>query len=163
MKEKPKRKSKKPEKGLFDKAKNLLGKADDFMDKKVKKVRKSKAFGTAKSTLKNVENFAEGALDDYKKSGTRKKIDKALDKAGKKAEKTYKEAKKVGKKIAKKAENRLDKITGNVKSKPKVAKAKPKAAKGPAKTVKAVPKADKTKPKAVKSKPKAPAKPAKPK
>ncbi|MFA4864976.1 MAG: hypothetical protein WC605_14550, partial [Bacteroidales bacterium] len=118
MNAKSKKKAKKPEKGLFNKAKTLLNKADDYVEDKVKQVRKSKAFGAAKGTLKNVESYVEGAMDDYEKSGTRKKIDKALVKAEKKAVRAFKKVEKLRKKIASKAEDRLDKITGKTKSKP---------------------------------------------
>lgn len=150
MNAKSKKKTKKPEKGLLDKAKNLLDKTDDFMKENVKKFRKSKAFGTATETLKKVEGFMDDASDDYKKSKTKKNIDKAFmkaekkaDKAFKKAEKSYKKVKKLGEKIVRKAETRLNEITGNVKNmpKPNIIKAKvskpvvPKATKTTAKPI----------------------------
>jgi colicin import membrane protein len=172
MNAKSKNKVKKIEKGLFEKAKDLFDKADDFMEEKAKKVRKSKAFGTATSTLKEVESFVEGAVDEFGKSETKKKIDKALVKVEKKAEKTFKDAKEFGKTLASETENRLDNIAENLKSKPlpeksqpkaavskpMAAKEKPKAAKAPAKTAKVAKAAPKA---AAKAKPKAAEKPAK--
>jgi hypothetical protein len=164
MKKKSKKKLKKTEKSLLEKAKGFVSTADDAVEKKVKQVRKSKAFKDATGTLKKIEGFAEDKIGEFKKSGTKKKLDKALAKAEKKAaktlkkaEKALKKAKKLGSEMATKAEVRLSELTGKPKRKskarvtaPKVRAGRPKAVKIAGAEVKPVVAEVKAKPKTVK-------------
>lgn len=100
MKKKAAKKSKKPEKSLLDKAINLVEKSDDFLEKKVKQVKKSKTFKKATGKIKDLEGFVGDKMDDIEKSKGLKKLGKMVDKVGDKAESSYNKLKKLGKDLS---------------------------------------------------------------
>ena len=65
------------EKGWAEKAKKLIDKADDFIDEKVDKVKKSKAFGEFKESLDKAEEYVDDKIEDIKKTTAEKLEDLA--------------------------------------------------------------------------------------
>lgn len=55
------------EEGWAEKAKKLIDKADDFIDGKVDKVKKSKAFGDFKESLDKAEEYVDDKIENIKK------------------------------------------------------------------------------------------------
>jgi len=62
------------EEGWAEKAKKLIDKADDFIDGKVDKVKKSKAFGEFKESLDKAEEYVDDKIENIKKT-TADKLD----------------------------------------------------------------------------------------
>jgi len=62
------------EEGWAEKAKKLIDKADDFIDGKVDKVKKSKAFGDFKESLDKAEEYVDDKIENIKKT-TADKLD----------------------------------------------------------------------------------------
>ncbi|MCX6302601.1 MAG: hypothetical protein NTW82_10490 [Bacteroidia bacterium] len=65
MEEETKKEPVKPEEeGLLDKAKKLIGKADDFIDENVEKVIKSKAFESVADAMDKAGDYVEDKVED---------------------------------------------------------------------------------------------------
>lgn len=56
------------EEGWAEKAKKLIDKTDDFIDEKVDKVKKSKAFSEFKESLDKAEEYVDDKIEDIKKT-----------------------------------------------------------------------------------------------
>ena len=67
------------EDGWAEKAKKLIDKADDFLDEKVDKVKKSKAFGEFKESLDKAEEYVDDKIENIKKTTAEKLEDLAED------------------------------------------------------------------------------------
>jgi hypothetical protein len=84
MEENEKNEPVKPEEeGLMDKAKRLIGKADEFIEENVEKVVQSKAFESVAETLDKAGDFVEDKIEDIKKTDLKEKLGTFADEAGK--------------------------------------------------------------------------------
>jgi len=118
MKEKMEKETKKPLKeGLMQKAKTLIDKADDLIDEKVEKVKKSKAYGSVAEAFDKAEDYVEDKIQDIKSGEFKDKIKNFSEKAEAKKDKTVAKAKSLGKKISAKAADKLDDIADNLRKK----------------------------------------------
>jgi ElaB/YqjD/DUF883 family membrane-anchored ribosome-binding protein len=77
------------EDGWAEKAKKLIDKTDEFIDEKVDKVKKSKAFGEIKESLDKAEEYVDDKIEDIRKTTA----DKLEDLAGEIRKKTKDEQK----------------------------------------------------------------------
>ncbi len=105
------------EKGWAEKAKKLIDKADDFIDEKVDKVKKSKAFTKASEALDKAEDFVEDKVEDIKNANVKEKLNAFGDKAEGEAKEKLAKAKEFGKKVAAKAADKLDDLAENIRKK----------------------------------------------
>ena len=120
MEENAKKEPAQPEKESWkEKAKKLLKKADNFIDKNVEKVKKTKAFEDVTKAAKKAEDFVEDKIEDVKKSGIKEKLNEFADKAESEAREQFTKAKEFGKKVAGKTADKLDDIAGNLRKKSK--------------------------------------------
>ena len=107
------------EEGFLEKAKKLVGKADDFIDENVDKVMKSKAFESVAETFDKAGDFIEEKIEDIKKANVKEKLETLADKAEDKADETLIKAKDLGKKLANETAGKLEEIAENIRSKTK--------------------------------------------
>jgi len=105
------------EESFLDKAKKLADKADDFLEEKAEKIKKSKAFGSVSEAIDKAEDFVEDKIEDIKKSGAKEKLESFADKAEDKAEGALSKLKEFGKKVAGKTADKLEDIAENLKKK----------------------------------------------
>ena len=101
--------------GFKNKAKKLAEKADDFLDEKMEKVEKSKAYESVSEVLDKAEEFIGDKVDDIHKSSTKEKLETFADKTEDKAKKTFSKLKDLGRKLADKTADKLEDIADNIK------------------------------------------------
>ena len=107
-----------PEKeGLFDKARKLADKADDFIDENVEKVKKSKAFESVAGAFDKAGDYIEDKVDDIKNTNFKEKLESFSDKAEEEAKEKLARAKEKGKNIAGKAADKLEDLAEGIRKK----------------------------------------------
>lgn len=105
------------EEGLLDKAKKLIGKADDFIDENVEKVKKSKAFESVADAMDKAGDYVEDTVEGIKNANVKEKLDAFADKTEAETMEQLAKAKQYGKKIADKAADRLEDLAENIRKK----------------------------------------------
>ena len=105
------------EEGLLDKAKKLIGKADDFIDENVEKVIKSKAFESVADAMDKAGDYVEDKVEDVKNVNIKEKLDEFADKAETETKEKLAKAKEYGRKVAGKTADKLEDIAENIRKK----------------------------------------------